>query len=163
MFLFVLAGLYGFLYHSLHLVTDKIPDNYMAKVAQWASVHYSLTELIILPVFSLATWLAFRKWNYNYFEHVVMNAFIAGQRLLLSLLLLPVLYCYGEHPLMDKFRTVSMCITLVVNYIDYSQFFKGHSFIYLSLRIVLVYLYVFIIILLVAIPIGLAIAYAEVH
>lgn len=51
--------------------------------------YYALIELGTVPMLSLFTWLAFRSWGHHYVEHVVMNAFLSGQRILINILLLP--------------------------------------------------------------------------
>jgi len=43
--------------------------------------------LVILPLFSFSTYLAFSKSKYNYFEHLVINIYITGQQMLIYLLL----------------------------------------------------------------------------
>lgn len=159
MFLFVLAGIYGFLHHSLHLNPNRISGSQASQITEWAASHYSLTELMILPVFSFSTWLSFRKWDYNYIEHIVLNAFIAGQRLIIGMILLPVAYLYAGNPVMERLKTFSIIITVIITCVDYIQFFKGHSFLHILLRLLLAYLYSILIIILISLPIGLAAAY----
>lgn len=49
----------------------------------WLSNNYAYAALLLLPVFSLASSLAFRKLGKNYFEHIVINSYITGQQTLL--------------------------------------------------------------------------------
>ncbi|MBN9296282.1 MAG: DUF3667 domain-containing protein [Filimonas sp.] len=152
MFLFVLAGLYGFLHHYFNINTVRlVPAAGYEKVNDWVVTHYAIVELINLPVYSLATWLAFRKWNYNYIEHVVLNAFVTGQRIILNLLMLPLLYYFNGSPKVNTVTAVASAIGFAITCFDYAQFFKGHPLRYTILRIVLAYLYFFSVIILIAI------------
>lgn len=155
MFLFVLAGIYGFIDHTFQLELISLPKNeFFGTAIQWATIHYSLAELIILPLFSLATWLAFRKWDYNYVEHIALNAFIAGQRIAISLLLIPVFYACKDGTLSEAVRTTGKFITLVFTGVVYIQFFNNHAFFYTVLRILLAAVYLILIALLLLIPAG---------
>jgi len=51
-----------------------------------------LLQIVSLPFFAGALRLAFRKAGYTYFEHLVINAFMRGQALILASILLPFLY-----------------------------------------------------------------------
>lgn len=54
-------------------------------VLDWVANNHAYTTLILLPFFSLASYLAFNKFDHNYFEHLVINAFITGQQMLIYL------------------------------------------------------------------------------
>jgi hypothetical protein len=51
-----------------------------------------LLQIVSLPFFAGALRLSFRKAGYTYFEHLVINAFMRGQALILASILLPFLY-----------------------------------------------------------------------
>lgn len=46
----------------------------------WFSKNYAYSSLLLLPVFSLASYLSFFKYETNYLEHVVINAYITGHQ-----------------------------------------------------------------------------------
>jgi len=50
-----------------------IPD-----VINWFSKNYGYTTLLLLPVFSLASYLSFYKFKANYLEHIVINSYVTG-------------------------------------------------------------------------------------
>lgn len=50
---------------------------------------YALFELALLPLFSLSSWLLLKRYGHNYVEHVVMNSFLAGQRIVMNIVVLP--------------------------------------------------------------------------
>lgn len=50
------------------------------KIAKWFAKNYAYSTLILLPVFSLASYLSFLKFDKNYLEHVVINSYITGHQ-----------------------------------------------------------------------------------
>ena len=55
-------------------------------ILTWLTNNHTYTVLLTLPLFSAASYLAFKKSRYNYFEHVVLNMYITGQQMLIYLL-----------------------------------------------------------------------------
>lgn len=97
--LFVLAGINGVL--SLYInLTSYIPKtkganqfaDEMPKMMNWIFSHYTLVELSLLPLFSLCSWLSFKKYGYNYIENIIINCFASAQRLALGIITFPILY-----------------------------------------------------------------------
>jgi hypothetical protein len=94
----ILAGIYSLLSHFFHL---NLFSNYyemkgsgmgynefktsVDKLSEWLSQHYSVLTLLQIPVFSIGTYLMFKKEGYNFIEHLVINSFIAGQKLILHI------------------------------------------------------------------------------
>jgi len=50
------------------------------RTVTWFSKNYAYATLLLLPVFSLASYLAFLKFGRNYLEHIVLNSYITGQQ-----------------------------------------------------------------------------------
>jgi hypothetical protein len=46
----------------------------------WFLKNYAYSMLILLPVFSLASFLSFFKFDKSYIEHIVINSYITGQQ-----------------------------------------------------------------------------------
>jgi hypothetical protein len=53
---------------------------------------FALLQLLFLPAFAFASWLAFRKSGFNYMEHLIINAFLRGQAMVIAISLLPFVY-----------------------------------------------------------------------
>lgn len=53
----------------------------------WISKNQVYVTLLIIPFFSLASYLAFIRSSYNYFEHLVLNLYITGQQMIIYLVL----------------------------------------------------------------------------
>lgn len=52
----------------------------------WLGKNQSYAQLMVLPFYSLASYLAFIKSKYNYFEHLVLNMYITGQQMLIYII-----------------------------------------------------------------------------
>ncbi len=70
--------------------TDRTP--LAQTIRGFIDSNFALIQIVSLPFFAGASRLAFRKEGYTYFEHLVINAFIRGQALILASILLPFLY-----------------------------------------------------------------------
>lgn len=76
------------LYAQQH-VNSALMNDYMAFVRSYNS----FIMLALIPFFAFFTRLVFRKWGHNYYEHVVMNAYIISFYNLVTIFLVyPVLY-----------------------------------------------------------------------
>lgn len=62
---------------------ERNKDAEAPSVLIWLSNNYAYASLLLLPVFSLASYLAFLHFSKNYFEHIVINAYITGQQAIL--------------------------------------------------------------------------------
>lgn len=107
---FLLAGLTAFISHGLFDARSLYAGAGMSKEQVEASVkgfefiqkYQALLMVALIPYFSFFTWLFFRKWGYNYFEHIVINAFFTATQMLFSLLIVyPVLYLSRDTPYMQ--------------------------------------------------------------
>lgn len=46
----------------------------------WLSNNYAYLSLLLLPIFSLASYLSFLKSGTNYLEHIVINSYVTGHQ-----------------------------------------------------------------------------------
>ncbi|MEM9001170.1 MAG: DUF3667 domain-containing protein [Bacteroidota bacterium] len=51
-------------------------------ILHWLSDNYAYATLLMIPVFSFASYIAFLDLKKNYLEHIVINSFITGQQAL---------------------------------------------------------------------------------
>jgi len=98
-YVIVLAGIYGILSHffDLHVID---PSPAFAKIGfedtnEWIIMHYAWIALLSVPLFAVGSFIAFRRERLNFAEHFVINAFLAGQRFLVLIAALPLLYLLG--------------------------------------------------------------------
>jgi Protein of unknown function (DUF3667) len=119
--LFVLAGLNGLAMHFLpveEFIYNPKGDQASAKqieigksIFDWLTKNYTLFELFLLPIYSLCSWLAFKKFGYNYIENIIINCFATSQRLLIGLLLFPFQYFLSGTPYLMIFSFLTMIPT----------------------------------------------------
>ncbi len=49
-------------------------------ILTWFSANFAYSTLILLPIFSLASYLSFLNFGANYIEHIVINSYVAGHQ-----------------------------------------------------------------------------------
>jgi hypothetical protein len=81
-----------------------------------------MTNIVSIPVFSWCTYLLFRHWKYNYAEHLVLNAYITAQQLLLLVIWFPLFGWLADPPAWPQ--PVYAGLTLVYNFWVYVQLFR---------------------------------------
>ena len=119
----VLAGIYGFLYHYFHInmlasnveISGSGEDFVKAKkslenINEWLSQHYAIVALLQLPIYAVGTYIAFRKSGYNFVEHLVLNAFLTAQRLILHITAFPLFYIFNGSP---SLRVIAQLVDLI--------------------------------------------------
>lgn len=100
---FVLSGISAFislkligLYDIMEQMTvngKSINSPQMNEIMSYVTSYNSFFSLLMIPFFALLTKLVFYKWGHNYYEHVVMNAFIQSYYTILYILILyPLIY-----------------------------------------------------------------------
>jgi hypothetical protein len=134
----VLATIYGVLYHSSHInligtytvnttAHKDILKTFSESLNEWLATHFAWVTLLTIPFFALGSRIAFKKQEYNYTEHIVLNSFLAGQRIIIHLVTFPFLLIYNGTVILKP-------IVVILNLLDpllmiwvYSQFFNKVS------------------------------------
>lgn len=114
----------------------------------WFIRNYAYTTLILLPFFSLASYIVFLESKYNYFEHIVLNLYITGQQALIYSFFL-IIYSLIENPYIELIQ-----IIIGVGYVfwTYIQFFKKKNILKIALLTTFSYfIYFFFILIFIAI------------
>jgi hypothetical protein len=130
--LILLASLYGFLFHyfDIDVLTNasKIgSDQEQEKLEQamdWLGSHLSLVNVLTIPLYALGSFVAFRRQGYNFVEHLVLNAYLAAQRLCLILVLFPVLYKLSGTPDLIVYTRLMLLAEYFLLLWTYIQFFS---------------------------------------
>jgi len=102
----------------------------------WLANNFAYTNLLLLPLFSLASYLAFWSQGRNYFEHIVINSFLTGHQAFIYIgftLLRTVIDA-------DILELLSICIAVSYNFWAYWQLFERGDRRLNVLRSVLTYL-----------------------
>lgn len=120
--LFVLAGINGLLMHFLPAEEFMYPQGSSAQATkqmqqgkifyEWLTKHYAMYELLVLPLYALCSWLAFKKFGYNYIENIIINCFATSQRLVIGMLFFPLQYLLKSSPYLMAVSFLTMVPTL---------------------------------------------------
>ena len=101
---------------SAFYAKETLNSEYMNDVMTSLKSYNSILMLLLVPVFALITKLAFRKWGNNYYEHVVINAYIVCVYTVFSIIIIsPLLYIFKNN--MDYFTMISSLTMLSVPFI----------------------------------------------
>lgn len=132
---FLLGSIYGLLYHYFDIDTSgdlpKDMDNESAlllnNINNWISSHYALSTILMIPFASIASYWAFYSKEYNLVEHLILNSFITGQKLVVSFLLFPFVYMTSKTPAIFNVLGITMLIDFLLTAWTYNQFFNTQS------------------------------------
>ena len=111
---------------------------------EWIKEHYAYSTLILLPVISFSTYLAFRKSKYNYLKHLILNCFIAGQRTIIFILILPILAVVKDKEAISFIENIETLIWVALMTWTYIQFFDNNTILKNVILTLLSYIYLFI-------------------
>jgi hypothetical protein len=117
----------------------QTPDRF--QILSWITQNQAYFVLVMLCLFSAASYLVFQKSRNNYVEHLVLNIYITGQQMLIFLLL--GLLIFQEGALM----VILLVVNILYNIWAYSQFFAHIHRVQKYLLIFLVYVVFFILFL----------------
>ena len=142
-YIIILSTIYVLLAHLLHVKTnfDKmsvvLDGNNKAQAneivhlinssVKWLQEHYAYTMLMLLPVISLTSYLAFRKSRYNYIQHLVLNCYIAGQRMIVFILFLPIIALCSSNEAVSVVENIETLIWVSLMTWTYIQFFDNNK------------------------------------
>ena len=133
-FVIVLATFYGLLWH--YLIFDRhqgrlIDPRYditgaSAKIITWITEHFAFDGLILIITSTLVSYVIFKKRKYNLAEHLVLNTYLMGLFLIVSLLVFPIVYIFG-NALTLQYGIIQQGFLLILMCWCYSQFFNNTS------------------------------------
>jgi hypothetical protein len=164
---FVLAGLSGYL--SLKLDMTAMMSNYNTQnlnskaMAEYDKMmhamfsHYAFLEILALPIVSFASWLAFKKWGYNYIENIIINCFAAGQRLVFSIVCI-LIYLVLPAEYLIKVTVLTSLATFGLTIWTYASLYKDKEPGTIILRILLFLFLMFLIFFIILIIFGILFA-----
>ena len=129
---FLLSGISAFISFKF-IGLDKMMNDYyssqhmssklMNDMQTFMHSYYSFIMLLLIPIISIFTKLALRKWGQNYYEHIIMNAYALSFYTFISILVL--------YPIMFFLKTnvhafmIFTSLTYLTYPILYVWFYKG--------------------------------------
>lgn len=119
---FVLSGLAAFVSFKILKLNEmmnaqfsqqKMNSKFAGDLMSFLSSYSSLIMLLFIPYFAAVTRIAFRKWGHNYYEHVVINAYVLAFNTMVSILFLyPVMFYFKDTP--DTFYSLTQLSMLII-------------------------------------------------
>jgi len=115
--------------------TGETDNSQVPSILNWFSKNYAYSTLILLPVFSLASYLSFLKFDKNYLEHIVINSYITGQQ--------AIFYSFfafiGNYIESDFVEIFSLLIAVFYAFLVFWQIFSNGKQIKIIYRSILTY------------------------
>lgn len=102
----------------------------------WFANNYAYAILLLLPLYSLASYLAFLRAGFNYLEHFVLNSYITGQQAAIYSLSSVLSLMGGNDGLLVS---ITLCISVSYAFWVFWQFFSEQSRLAVVLRSLLAY------------------------
>lgn len=109
----------------------KIPDVFI-----WFSKNYAYLTLLSVPLFSLASWLAFLGLKAIYFEHFVLNLYTTGQQAIIYAFFTLIYASFKS----DFLESLSSIIAILYVFVVFWKFFKSENRILNILRTIIAYI-----------------------
>lgn len=107
------------------------------KVIKWFANNYAYTILMLLPLYSLASYFTFKKSKYHYLEHFVLNTYITGQQTVIyTITAILAIWIHNE----DFIAIITFTLTFSYAFWVFGQFFSTYSRGAFILRFILTYI-----------------------
>lgn len=131
-FIFILSTIYAVLAQATHIGTffddvsintEDPEDQFLIQAIEWARSHFAYTVIFLLPMTSLTTYWIYRKSHYNYFEHLVINAYTSGVRTLLHIAFIPLFMLIQSADTESKLSNVKFGLGVFIHAYFYYEVF----------------------------------------
>ena len=166
---FVLAGLTGLLTHFIGIEklvpiatepTAKMKAGFTfgKETMDWMLSHYAIIELSLIPLISLCSYFAFKKWGYNYIENIIINCFASGQRLLFGIAIFPIEYLFSSSKYFMDIASILSLSTYLLTIWTYYKIYEKKEIGEFILR-VLLFGFLFVVIIILVAIIGIIAAF----
>ena len=100
--------------------TESQDQTNVFKLFSWFAENYAYTVLMLTPVYSLASYVLFKRASFSYLEHFVLNTFIIGQQAIIYLASTLVSLTTGENGVLTH---LTIICSMVYGYWVFTQFF----------------------------------------
>jgi hypothetical protein len=147
---FVLSGISAFLSYKILGLREDLStinaqasraDNFASIAQNVVSHYYSIIMLVLVPFFAITTYVSFKREGHNYFEHIVLNAYVLSYYTIMGIvIILPLLFIIKKFRL-SGYILLSNFIILVVPFILFWFFksvYKNRKASYIATRVALV-------------------------
>lgn len=84
--------------------------------------YHAFIMLLSVPFIAFFTWISFRKWGYNYYENIVINAFcLIYFQALTIIFVFPLQLLWKDNP--EMFMSIPMILFTLITVISFPLFF----------------------------------------
>lgn len=94
---------------------------------QLMAKNYTLFQIVMLPLYALASFLIFKSSKFNYAENLVLNCYVLGTTALISSLFMVVMYFVDDELIRACIMGGMMLLLLVYHVVSYVRFFQLKS------------------------------------
>lgn len=115
---------------------DSSKEGNQFKILNWLAKNFAFTMLMLLPLTSLASFIAFLNTGFNYIEHFVLNAYITGQQAFLYTISIILGFLTNFY---DCWISVIFFISVAYTFYVFFQFFTQQSRIEVFFRTIVTY------------------------
>ena len=91
------------------------------------ATHFAWVTIATIPIYTVGTYIVFRKQGYNFFELFVLNTFKASQRLFVQILTFPILLYLNSTNHAEKFSSITYLLGIILIFWTNIQFFNKIS------------------------------------
>jgi len=122
---FVVAGISAFLTNTLihpeEIMVKFYESQQLPEIQKKLNVvmfsfiykYYAIIMLLSVPFMAFFTWMAFKKWGYNYYENVVITAYsLVFLQVLTILIVIPLQYIFKDN--LDLFMIIPTIISMII-------------------------------------------------
>lgn len=93
--LLIVATVYSLLYRLMPpdlsgVMKENAQLVLLETLNSWMGKYYALMELALLPLFAFSSWLTMRAYGHNFVEHLVIQTYLAAQRICAGIFFLPL-------------------------------------------------------------------------
>ena len=124
-----------------------------ANILSWLSNNFSYSSLFLLPFFSLASYISFRKEEYNFFEHLILNCYLTGQQTLIYLISTIIIFLMNVESY--HLPAFTVLLTILFTFWTFNQFFSNRKLFSKTLLTFTSYVLYFFVIMLIILTFGI--------
>lgn len=77
---------------------QKLTEYAVTEFMKFFTNYFTIIIMLSIPIFALISKICFKKWNHNYYEHIVMNAFFYSAYVIYTIIFLyPILFLLKDN------------------------------------------------------------------
>ena len=129
-------------------IIEKVNSPDIQNAFNWLFNNITYVLLLLIPVFSFSSYLIFKKSNYNYFEHLILNLYIAGMQSIIYIFF--SLFAFLLKIEKDTAEILPLIFSILYLFWTYNKFFdKKKAFITILLSLFTYTLYILMVFLII--------------